>query len=80
LEKAFANGYLGQALPLSVQYINQQSSQLLSGETSCQNFFAGLETAFQTDLKNDKQTIENAKQQLIQFILNQLGSIEALFG
>jgi hypothetical protein len=67
-------------LPLSVQSINQQSSQLLSGGISCQNFFAGLEIAFQTDLKNDKQTIENAKQQLIQFILNQLGSIETLFG
>ncbi len=79
LKNIFNNEYVNKALPLSIEYINEQSSQLSSNSTSCPSFFAGLETAFQNDLINDKQTVQNAKQQLIQFILNELGSIEALF-
>jgi hypothetical protein len=73
VEKGFANENLGQKFPLSLAYISENSGLLLSGGTSCEIFFAGLQTAFQTDLQNDKQSIVNAKQQFMQIITNLIG-------
>lgn len=80
LKKAFADGAANQKFPLSVTYINQQSSQLLAGGSACQSFFNGLVAPFRTDLQNNKLSVQNVQDQLKQFIQNKFPQIFNLFG
>ena len=80
LKKIFADGTVTQKFPLSVAYINQQSTQLLAGGDSCRFFFNGLVTPFQTDLQNNKQNVQNAQQKLIQYIIGKFPQIMGFLG
>jgi hypothetical protein len=82
LKNALATGDGSKQFPLTYAYLTNQANQqlLLGNQQSCVSFFNGLQTQFQADLKNNKQSVTNDKQALIQFLQNHFPKLSAAFG
>jgi hypothetical protein len=82
LNSALATGDGSKQFPLTYAYLTTQANQalLLGNQQSCVSFFNGLQTQFQADLKNNKQSVTNDKQAVIQFLQKNFPKLTAAFG
>ncbi|CAF1262448.1 unnamed protein product [Adineta steineri] len=68
LATVFTKGIDGKTFPNSAAYLSSAASNFVAGTTQCQNAFTVLQTAFAADCKANSITLNNAKQDLINFI------------
>jgi len=70
LNSALTTGDGSKQFPLTYAYLGNQANQalLVGTQQTCISFFNGLQTQFQADLVNNKQSVTNEKQTLIQFL------------
>jgi len=79
---ALATGDGSKQFPLTYKYLTNQGNQalLFGNQQTCINFFTGLQTQFQIDLKNNKQSVTNDKQALIQFLQQNFPKLTSALG
>jgi hypothetical protein len=82
LKTALATGDGSKQFPLTYAYLGNQANQalLVGNQQTCISFFNGLQKQFQADLVNNKQSVTNEKQTLIQFLQKNFPKLTAALG